>query len=290
MNVYILIFKSFSLMISLSAITASLIFYYQYKKPTALYYAGFLTAFHILMSGDWFSYLYLDFPEVFEMPFLIIPTILGVPVGIYFCYFGITFVLSLFGKRIHKILTSIIILYNVILIPLYFLGIDTTIMGTIEIIITSFFMIIYVFSNFRNISDKMLRRGVKSIMGISIIFFPVLFLFFYPQLAELRSILLTIFFISVSVYSILFGISFFQRQPYLKAGKLTKTFIDEFSITSRESEIIEHIIDGKSSKVIAENLCISPRTVTTHISNIYTKTNVKSRVQLINLFGSNWAK
>lgn len=57
-------------------------------------------------------------------------------------------------------------------------------------------------------------------------------------------------------------------------------------LTERESEIVEYIVMGLSNKEIGEKLFISPNTVKNHIYNIYKKTHVKNKVELINLVNS----
>ena len=54
-------------------------------------------------------------------------------------------------------------------------------------------------------------------------------------------------------------------------------------LTGRELEIIQLIAIRRSNKAIAQALGISPRTVTTHLSNIYQKLSVSSRVELADL-------
>ena len=55
-------------------------------------------------------------------------------------------------------------------------------------------------------------------------------------------------------------------------------------ITSREMEIVHLIIEGKSNKEIEEILYISLSTVRNHITNIFTKLKVNSRMKLIKQF------
>lgn len=63
--------------------------------------------------------------------------------------------------------------------------------------------------------------------------------------------------------------------------------ICEFSIkeklTERESEIATLLIKGKTYRMIAGELFVSENTVKTHVKNIYSKTGVQSRTQLMNL-------
>ena len=50
-------------------------------------------------------------------------------------------------------------------------------------------------------------------------------------------------------------------------------------LTRRELEVLSLIIEGKSSKKVAEVLYVSKRTVDFHLANIYDKLQVSNRVQ-----------
>lgn len=63
-----------------------------------------------------------------------------------------------------------------------------------------------------------------------------------------------------------------------------KPIYTKYKISRRETEIIELLIDGKSSKDIIETLFLSHHTVKNHITHIYSKLNVKSRYELIHFF------
>ena len=60
-------------------------------------------------------------------------------------------------------------------------------------------------------------------------------------------------------------------------------FCKRFEVSPRESDVIREICNGLSNKEISDKLFISLQTVKDHTHRIYIKTNVKSRVQLINL-------
>jgi len=53
------------------------------------------------------------------------------------------------------------------------------------------------------------------------------------------------------------------------------------SLTRREREILEMLAGWWTSREIADTLCISYRTVTTHVTNIYDKLGVNSRREAI---------
>jgi DNA-binding NarL/FixJ family response regulator len=52
-------------------------------------------------------------------------------------------------------------------------------------------------------------------------------------------------------------------------------------LTTREHEVLGVLLDGKSNREIAEILSISESTVKTHVRNIYSKYDVRSRAELI---------
>lgn len=58
---------------------------------------------------------------------------------------------------------------------------------------------------------------------------------------------------------------------------------EEFALTDRETELCNFIYEGKSNAEIAEKLFITESTVKTHIYNLYRKTGVKSRMEIIRI-------
>jgi DNA-binding NarL/FixJ family response regulator len=76
------------------------------------------------------------------------------------------------------------------------------------------------------------------------------------------------------------------RKVALSFGKTSEIFpTPEANIlTTREKEIIELIADGRMEKEVAAELFISLKTVKTHISNIYTKLQVRTRVEALNKY------
>jgi DNA-binding NarL/FixJ family response regulator len=57
-----------------------------------------------------------------------------------------------------------------------------------------------------------------------------------------------------------------------------------WGLTGRESEVLEHIIQGTSNKVIAVRLGCAERTVEVHVTHVLSKAEVESRSALIAKF------
>jgi len=58
-------------------------------------------------------------------------------------------------------------------------------------------------------------------------------------------------------------------------------FIETHALTAKEADILKQIIRGASNREIAEQSFISPHTVRNHIYNIYNKTGIRNRFQLL---------
>lgn len=53
------------------------------------------------------------------------------------------------------------------------------------------------------------------------------------------------------------------------------------SLTERENEVLQHLVDGETNRQIAEKLFISENTVAYHIKQIYEKLHVHSRTEAV---------
>lgn len=72
----------------------------------------------------------------------------------------------------------------------------------------------------------------------------------------------------------------------LKVPLKVKSFMDNYQISKREEQVLCQLLQGKSTKKIADILCISEGTAKNHILNIYKKTDTHSRFELSALFTS----
>ncbi|MEA3408230.1 MAG: response regulator transcription factor [Chloroflexota bacterium] len=67
----------------------------------------------------------------------------------------------------------------------------------------------------------------------------------------------------------------------MRHGKTTKEKSPADLLTDRELEVLRHAAQGSSNREIAEALVISPRTVQSHMANIFDKLQVGSRTEAV---------
>jgi DNA-binding NarL/FixJ family response regulator len=73
--------------------------------------------------------------------------------------------------------------------------------------------------------------------------------------------------------------TYWARIAHLIPDGQVKTVLHE-KLCDREREIVSYVVHGFPNREIADRLCISERTVSTHLVNIYQKLNVHSRAEL----------
>jgi DNA-binding CsgD family transcriptional regulator len=144
------------------------------------------------------------------------------------------------------------------------------------------------------VGERALRRALIVLLGLTIVFLPLMALDvalgFVPALAvltPLNNLAQPAYFLVLNCLTIVFGLRSLNRPAYAEAGKLTPFFIEAFGITDREAEVIGLLLEGKTGPAIAEALFISPKTAENHMTNIYQKLGVHTRVQLYQLVRSN---
>lgn len=63
-------------------------------------------------------------------------------------------------------------------------------------------------------------------------------------------------------------------------------FSEDYDLTPREREVLAALMEGKSNAQIADEQYVSRKTIETHLYNIFRKTDVRNRVELIRLVGT----
>ena len=91
---------------------------------------------------------------------------------------------------------------------------------------------------------------------------------------------------AVAVACVLLASKNARKTPQPEGPVETAEHPQTIPITQREREVISLMATGLANKEIADRLCISSLTVKNHVYNIYQKTGVKSRVQMLRYFMS----
>lgn len=91
-----------------------------------------------------------------------------------------------------------------------------------------------------------------------------------------------------SLWYVLIGVGFFVLGYFLRrgfAGKSTKEEQQLRQLSVQERKIFQQIQSGKSNKEISDEFNIGLSTVKSHVSNIYSKLNIKSRREAMDIKG-----
>ena len=75
-----------------------------------------------------------------------------------------------------------------------------------------------------------------------------------------------------------------DRSVEAQVGSRVHMLAARWGLTGREAEVLEHIIQGTSNKVIAARLGCAERTVEVHVTHVLSKADVESRSALIAKF------
>ena len=171
--------------------------------------------------------------------------------------------------------------------------------GLIVFYLSAGFFAVFFTSGFMEISRHMripelwagMGRAVNNITA-AVIANPVLALLSSGSNLALIVFVLVLF-VAVSVVAAIYT---FQKKTFMEQLVTTaaevmdekeklRKFSEVFSFTERESEVFNCLVNTEDSiQMIAEKLFVSRRTLERHISAIYEKTGVKSRVGLLNLY------
>lgn len=87
-----------------------------------------------------------------------------------------------------------------------------------------------------------------------------------------------------AIYSIHEGENYFNKEisdTILKSIANKHKAPRNETLTTRELEVVTHVVDGLSNKEIADKLHISVRTIDTHKNNILHKLGLKSSIELV---------
>jgi DNA-binding CsgD family transcriptional regulator len=151
------------------------------------------------------------------------------------------------------------------------------------------FCLIVMLKNLNSIEDKRARASCIAIIIVSAAMLPAIMLaIFFPSL---KPLMYGIYFLafSITIMTFLFMEFTTRNRDVLHAKKeLSLGDLEAYHITEREFGVIQLISQGFTNKEIASELNISANTVNNHVANIFSKTKVRSRIDLLNLLKQPW--
>jgi len=142
------------------------------------------------------------------------------------------------------------------------------------------------------IKDENKRKAIRIFASLNLIVFCTgILLYLFAQRSNTLAAIHLLVFISGNIPPLLYWRSYLKKHFIAplpqETDKLTwNKFLEEFKISRREEEVIRQLCEGKTNREISDALFISLQTVKDHVYRIYQKTDVKNRVQLINLIQS----
>ena len=162
---------------------------------------------------------------------------------------------------------------------------------------TLFWEILLILLKLFTLKDKILKSAVSILLIVTVFFTPLMLMDYVISIFPIFDFLKTVdnlsrpvYFLIISILSIIFTFVYFNRPGFRKNNELTVYFLEKYRITPREKEIIELVLRGDNNKAIGKTLFISPKTVENHITSIYQKMAVNNRVQLAQMIFNNSEK
>jgi DNA-binding CsgD family transcriptional regulator len=130
-------------------------------------------------------------------------------------------------------------------------------------------------------------RSLRSFVWVSLAFLPVFIADVVVSRTDASATLAPVDGISVPAYlilltigSIIFAKSRLGMPPLYQSQQLTSFCKERYSLTNREAEVVEYVMEGYSVPDLASVLKISKKTAEHHLYSAYQKLAVSNRVQL----------
>jgi DNA-binding CsgD family transcriptional regulator len=264
-----------------------------------LYFQVFIYTFGFY--GIWGQVLIRSFLPAYIAPdilqrFYDIALLLGLPFVVFAWLMILQFSSAIYGNKKNNWLVFGFLVINIIVIviigyitgkvsyvkPLYLIKYFFIILNFVYTTIASLQIYYSVKRNF--VITTRDRRIVASGIFLTTLLQSSILILFSSQ-AFLGILFILIFFAGntfLPVY-LTYGATLITTKTLPEQAISLEEFCRRYEVSPRESDIVREICNGLSNKEISEILFISLQTVKDHTHRIYIKTNVKSRVQLMNL-------
>ena len=258
---------------SFAAVLISFLFFLRYKKFFFLHVLLILFSFFMISTNNLYASIHSPLTQRVSI------CVFGAFLSLFFSFGIINFTFDLIHISSSATIRKIICCYSAIVFAFAFALIFITaitrtafVLNILGLWIPTAFSLLISIIFFKRIDTGVFRKEKWIIIFLAAL---NLILSFFLHSAPF------IFFISISLLVFHIFYHFYFSSPISKTEKtLKEDFINNFSITKREQEIIIELLNGKSNKELAQALFVSEKTIETHLANIYRKVGVKNRLEL----------
>ena len=154
--------------------------------------------------------------------------------------------------------------------------------------------LVFIAAHLGRVGEPSLRAALTVFVALTACFFPFMLIDMAMSLVPFLSVFgfldnlaQPLYFLVLNCLTIAFGLRYLNRPAYAEKEKLTGHFVRTFGISEREREVVTLLLTGIGTKEIAVKLFISAKTADNHVTNIYRKLGVASRVQMFQLIRTN---
>ena len=312
-NYLLLIFYLLSFVIGFYTIFYSIIYYIIERVLWLKYYIIFLFTFGILIFIRTIRLITLltlpsfTYNNIFNMLYFFILT-LAMALMLYFIpAFLYRFLKIKWSLKTNLSYLILSVFYFVLSIIGILISFNIYILSSMIFYISIFCLLVIGFLNYKNIEDKTIKFIVKVLGIITILIYPVLIyqlIIYRKDIMNINSIDVTLMLfytwwnLVMLGYLLWYFISMIKSNNDRISSRLynkneesdnnikleNKLEENDFNLTKREKQILSYLLSGKTNKEISLIFDISLNTVNNHVANIYYKSGVKNRVELVNKF------
>ena len=312
-NYLLLIFYLLSFVIGFYTIFYSIIYYIIERVLWLKYYIIFLFTFGILIFIRTIRLITLltlpsfTYNNIFNMLYFFILT-LAMALMLYFIpAFLYRFLKIKWSLKTNLSYLILSVFYFVLSIIGILISFNIYILSSMIFYISIFCLLVIGFLNYKNIEDKTIKFIVKVLGIITILIYPVLIyqlIIYRKDIMNINSIDVTLMLfytwwnLVMLGYLLWYFISMIKSNNDRISSRLynkneesdnnikleDKLEENDFNLTKREKQILSYLLSGKTNKEISLIFDISLNTVNNHVANIYYKSGVKNRVELVNKF------
>ncbi len=154
---------------------------------------------------------------------------------------------------------------------------------TFTFLVMYIYCIITLWNNLKSIENKQVRDVCLAVNITSLALIPLCILaLFFKFIKEISN---PIYVLAFSIIILVYYYTNFALDSEKSQNPTTLSLesLAQYKITEREFSVIQLICEGLTNKEIANELSISVNTVNNHVANIFDKTNVRSRIDLLKL-------